>query len=40
MLQDIDGATTIVGDADLRTYLESLAMQKLLEKYGGGSQDS
>lgn len=32
MLQNIDGAMSIVGDADLHTYLESFAMQKATER--------
>lgn len=32
MLQNIDGAMRIVGDADLATYLNSFAMQKATER--------
>ena len=32
MLRNIDAAMEIVGDADLRTYLESFMMQKASER--------
>jgi uncharacterized protein with HEPN domain len=32
MLENIDGAMKIVGDADLATYLNSFAMQKATER--------
>ena len=32
MLENIDGAMKIVGDADLRTYLDSFPMRKATER--------